>query len=123
MHGAGRDAVDLHRRVGHDALEHEEDPPSLPVGRDIETVAEVGMDRGVGFVLKAVTKFSKALQLPARRHGDVGPHAAVAPVVANEIPLHGVFAVVPRKVLADGDRPCRVSDAGDPAHEAQDDSE
>src|SRR5208283_4641993 len=61
MQGASRDAVDLDRRVRHDALEHEENPPSSPVGGDIKTVAVVGMDRVVGLVLEAVTEFPKAL--------------------------------------------------------------
>ena len=101
MQRTGFRAVDFYGRIGHHAFEHDEDALAAPVGGDIKTMAVVAANRRVIFVFKTVTKFSESLQFPTRGHGDVRPHAAVAPVGTIKIPRHGVLAIGAGKILPD----------------------
>ena len=65
MHRPGFGAVDFHGRIGHHALEHDEDSLAGPAGGNIKRMAVVATDGCVGLVLEAVTEFSKTLQFPA----------------------------------------------------------
>ena len=104
--GTSLSAVDGHTGIGENGLEGEQNLSAFPFLRQRELIfiesLLVGnaLGRGLSVEAHAILVSAKTLQFPTRRHTDLCPFAAVAPVGTLEIPLHHVVAAPAAQVLA-----------------------
>ena len=105
---AGLPAVDGHIGIGEDGLKHQLYLPAFPcLGQRKRCLVQsflVGNALWGGFPIESHTILigAETLQFPARRHTDLRPFPAVAPVGALEIPLHHIVTAVTAQILAVG---------------------
>ena len=104
--GTSFSAVNGHTGIGENGLEGEQNLPAFPFLRQRELIfiesLLVGnaLGRGLAVEAHAILVSAKTLQFPTRRHTDLCPFAAVAPVGTLEIPLHHIVTAPAAQVLA-----------------------